>query len=163
MIQWDIVKRLSIIIKGYVLCNEIDYCWGYMHVIISSISTHVLLRHTCRMLRRSTNFVTDKKWCKRSKNRFSDFVISIFKCPTCWKLDAYNIKSHVNFQQTWTFSSNYRTASCLVQLCMPHRWTSSSSSSYRTGSTDIPDPLSPLLPIVHRPRQVFRTTSRILT
>ena len=34
----------------------------------------------------------------------------------------------------------------------------SSSSSYRAGSTDIPDPLSPLLPIVHRPRQVFRTT-----
>ena len=38
-----------------------------------------------------------------------------------------------------------------------------SSSSCRTGSTDIPDPLSPLFPIVHRPRQVFRTTSRILT
>ena len=29
---------------------------------------------------------------------------------------------------------------------------SSSSSSSRAGSTDIPDPLSPLLPIVHRPR-----------
>ena len=28
----------------------------------------------------------------------------------------------------------------------------SSSSSYRAGSTDIPDPLSPLLPIVHCPR-----------
>ena len=27
-----------------------------------------------------------------------------------------------------------------------------SSSSYRAGSTDIPDPLSPLLPIVNRPR-----------
>ena len=27
-----------------------------------------------------------------------------------------------------------------------------SSSSYRAGSTDILDPLSPLLPIVHRPR-----------
>ena len=39
----------------------------------------------------------------------------------------------------------------------------SSSSSCRAGSTDIPDPLSPLLPIVHRPRQVLRTTSRILT
>ena len=26
------------------------------------------------------------------------------------------------------------------------------SSSYRAGSTDITDPLSPLLPIVHRPR-----------
>ena len=37
------------------------------------------------------------------------------------------------------------------------------SSSCRAGSTDIPDPLSPLLRIVHRPRQVFRTTSRILT
>ena len=40
---------------------------------------------------------------------------------------------------------------------------SSSSSSCRAGSTDIPDPLSPLLPIVHHPRQVFWTTSRILT
>ena len=29
---------------------------------------------------------------------------------------------------------------------------SSSSSSYRAGSTDILDHLSPLLPIVHRPR-----------
>ena len=28
----------------------------------------------------------------------------------------------------------------------------SSSSSYRAGSTDIPDPLSPLLPIVYRPK-----------
>ena len=27
-----------------------------------------------------------------------------------------------------------------------------SSSSCRAGSTDIPDPLSPLLPIVHRPK-----------
>ena len=32
------------------------------------------------------------------------------------------------------------------------RFRVSSSSSYRAGSTDIPDPLSPLLPIVHRPR-----------
>ena len=40
---------------------------------------------------------------------------------------------------------------------------SSSSSSCRAGSMDIPDPLSPLFPIVHRLRQVFWTTSRILT
>ena len=32
------------------------------------------------------------------------------------------------------------------------RYIDISSSSYRAGSTDIPDPLSPLLPIVHRPR-----------
>ena len=37
------------------------------------------------------------------------------------------------------------------------------SSSCRATSTDIPDPLSPLFPIVHRFRQYFRTTSRILT
>ena len=33
----------------------------------------------------------------------------------------------------------------------------------RAASTDIPDPLSPFLPIVHRLWQVFRATSRILT
>ena len=37
------------------------------------------------------------------------------------------------------------------------------SSSCRAANMDIPDPLSPLLPIVHRLRQVFRATSRILT
>ena len=40
---------------------------------------------------------------------------------------------------------------------------SSSSSSSHAISTDIPDPLSPPLPIVHRFRQVFRATSRIGT
>ena len=34
---------------------------------------------------------------------------------------------------------------------------------HRDASTDIPDPSSPLLPIVHRLWQVFRATSRILT
>ena len=38
-----------------------------------------------------------------------------------------------------------------------------SSSSCCAGNTDIPDPLSPLFPIVHRLRQVFWTTSCILT
>ena len=39
----------------------------------------------------------------------------------------------------------------------------SSSSSCRAASTDIPDPLPPLLPIVHRFWLVLRATSRILT
>ena len=38
-----------------------------------------------------------------------------------------------------------------------------SSSLCRAASTDIPDPLSPLLPIVHRFWLVFRATSVILT
>ena len=39
----------------------------------------------------------------------------------------------------------------------------SSSSSCRATSREIPDPLTPLLPIVHRFWQVYRATSRILT
>ena len=38
-----------------------------------------------------------------------------------------------------------------------------SSSSYRTICMDIPDPLSPHLPIVHCFRQILRATSRIGT
>ena len=40
---------------------------------------------------------------------------------------------------------------------------SSSSSSCHAASADIPDPLSPFLPIIHRLRQVFRVTSCVLT
>ena len=39
----------------------------------------------------------------------------------------------------------------------------SSLSSCRAASTDIPNPLTQLYPIVHRLWQVFRATSRILT
>ena len=38
-----------------------------------------------------------------------------------------------------------------------------SSSSCHAASMDTPDPLSPLLPIIHRFWQVFRATYRILT
>ena len=38
-----------------------------------------------------------------------------------------------------------------------------SSSSCRAACADIPDRLSPPLPIIHRLRQVFRVTSRVLT
>ena len=37
------------------------------------------------------------------------------------------------------------------------------SSSCRAASTDIPNPLSPLLPIIHCLRQVFRITSCVFT
>ena len=39
----------------------------------------------------------------------------------------------------------------------------SSSSSCRAVCADIPDRLSPFLPITHRLRQVFRITTRVLT
>ena len=40
---------------------------------------------------------------------------------------------------------------------------SSSSSSGRAASPDIPDPLLPLFPFIHRLWQVFRVTSHTLT
>ena len=49
------------------------------------------------------------------------------------------------------------------QLMQVWKTSSSSSSSCRAASRDIPDPLSPLLRIVHRLWQVFRATSRILS
>ena len=45
----------------------------------------------------------------------------------------------------------FHTLLKLKYLC-PAKGAYISSSSYRAGSTDIPDPLLPLLPIVHRPR-----------
>ena len=48
-------------------------------------------------------------------------------------------------------------------LSCVHVLLSSSSSSCRAASTDIPDPLSPLFPIVHHLWKVFRATYRILT
>ena len=51
----------------------------------------------------------------------------------------------------------------LIQATIYMVISSSSSSSWRAVGTDIPDPLSPLLPIVHCLWQVFRATSRILT
>ena len=45
-------------------------------------------------------------------------------------------------------------------LHMIKQFSSSSSSSCRAASADIPDRLSPFLPIIHRLRQVFKVTSR---
>ena len=72
----------------------------------------------------------------------------------------------MTWQEHWTISMDVKGDSgnsVLTAILSNDYISSSSSSSCRAGSTDIPDPLSPLLPIVHRPRQVLRTTSRILT
>ena len=53
---------------------------------------------------------------------------------------------------------------CSLKLVDKFTYIESSVSSTETDiNTDIPDPLSPLLPIVCRLRQVFKATSRILT
>ena len=50
---------------------------------------------------------------------------------------------HKAFQMRYSMRLEFIPVSSIIYI---------SSSSYRAGSTDITDPLSPLLPIVHRPR-----------
>ena len=64
-----------------------------------------------------------------------------------------NFESHIQFL---LFQFNLKTFIYIYVYI-------SSSSSCRAASTDIPDPLLPLLHIVHRLWQVFRAKSRILT
>ena len=59
------------------------------------------------------------------------------------------------------YRRNRKEEVIISRLCISH--TSSSSSSCRVASTDIPDPLSPRLPIIHCLWQVFRVTSHIIT
>ena len=65
----------------------------------------------------------------------------------------------ISFNKKQFFSSNFFSIAVQQKLLS----SSSSSSSCRAAGTDIPDPISPLLPIIHRLWKVFRVTSRILT
>ena len=56
-----------------------------------------------------------------------------------------------------------QTCNVIERLIENWNWINKSSSSCRAACTDIPDPLSPRLPIIHRLRQVFGVTSRIIT
>ena len=67
--------------------------------------------------------------------------------------------SHVNILSASlpTLTTPHNRSNCTTSFKVGIKWqnyirTYVSSSSYRAGSTDIPDPLSSLLPIVHRPR-----------
>ena len=84
------------------------------------------------------------------------------ECTLIWYRDfMYHVQAHTHTRaNVLTQSTTHTHGKSTSYLYIS---SSSSSSSCHAGSTDIPDPLSPLLPIVHRLRQVFRTTSRILT
>ena len=70
------------------------------------------------------------------------------------------IKIKKTYQKLTEFTVNSRQTREGVSIKAP--WRSSSSSSCRAASTDIPGPLSSFLPIVHRLWQVFRAISRKL-
>ena len=66
----------------------------------------------------------------------------------------YRLPSQINFRREFNPNNKIQIEKLqLLGLLVAEKLPPiSSSSSYRAGSTDIPDPLSSLLPIVHRPR-----------
>ena len=95
--------------------------------------------------------------------------ISIYTLPECW---IYEKKlGFTRLQRPASLYSSTQPPRRSIYIII-HRQTYlkkgmklmlSSSSSCRAANTDIPDPLLPLFPIVHRLRQIFRASSRILT
>ena len=84
----------------------------------------------------------------------------VFKQHLTVKLQSWNFQEceelfHCHYSQVYSDLE-------WLYLSGSHLWVKSSSSCH-AASTDIPDPLSPLFPIVHRLWQVFRATSHILT
>ena len=94
-------------------------------------------------------------WCLLNIHWKNIFIIFL---SSMWLLFEEVSFSHGVTSGNKFIIANWRSIEFFFQL-----YISSSSSSCRAASTDIPDPLSPLLPIIHRFWQVFRVTSRILT
>ena len=91
-------------------------------------------------------------------------------CNICYVICDWNIRKHMScmvgrqhmrWMAVWKYMSDIVVKHQMFRIfenmsrifgILYLESSSSSSSSYRAGSTDIPDPLSPLIPIVPRPR-----------
>ena len=122
----------------------------------------------------SSQIVSGKQW-----NRFfflfqvdnPDWIFIHYQTFSPWNCNQfYGIsllslwRSHLT-KMSFTFCQRSENTLGHSYFCTSDRIgsLSSSSSSCSAGSMDIPDPLSPLFPIVYRLWQVFWTTSHILT
>ena len=104
------------------------------------------------------------------KLRFWSSGLSVRYWP--WRLELTPCPSHIKDlkmeRDAFLPNSQHYKVKIKSKVMQSRKWSNallynSVSSSCRAASTDIPDPLSPLLPIIHRLWQVFRATSRILT
>ena len=90
-----------------------------------------------------------KNHLKKEKEKLTKKIKNIHKNLTKQIYTLHRTNTHV----TITNQEKHIIVKKLPKYTLPNIYIYiSSSSSYRAGSTDIPDPLSPLLPIVHRPR-----------
>ena len=129
------------------LKSYLRYLLGKFHPSAEMQSVYSAAPADCTVLHSS---LSDSKWTQVSKvlirilANLSKFVVSMVSA----RLPISNSTSH--------FNKPFRNRS----ECIDYNWySSSSSSSCRAASTDIPDTLSPLLPIIHCLRLVFRATS----
>ena len=97
--------------------------------------------------------VKNQLWNHQPKNS------SVFSPSSLGSYDRLNSLKHE--LKGWTNIFHWVNSTFGLSLFLVNK--KSSSTSCRATSTDIPDPLSLLLPIIHRFWQVFRATSRILT
>ena len=106
-------------------------------------------------------FEIDQLWQSGFRRVYSNYCCRCSFEPEIIKIGQSSHKMYsnniVNFQESTTILNAHTKKIWKLIIC------TLSSSSCCAASTDIPDPLSPLFPIVHHLWQVFRATSRILT
>ena len=89
---------------------------------------------------------------------FKSLIMFVYSCLHLHMCKNINLLPYIlektagNHKYNVCFITHANNIIIFCFLFLPIVQDRSSSSSYRAGSTDIPDPLSPLLPIVHRPR-----------
>ena len=135
--NWSVITKSESMQKGVtkIIKRLKDYC--YRNRLLEKLGWTPLQERRMR-----GDFIETFKIINRINNY--DRHISIFLLDM--EIYCQDRFQTLSLQTNWIFCSS-----------------SSSSSSYHAASTDIPDPLTPLLPIIHRFWQVFRATSRILT
>ena len=143
---------VSLFIKIYKFCctrNLIIYIYIYIYI------------------QRNQNIYTDQRfsWIIRSNRTFKDTNLESDKITSTYQNNLPFKKNSSDL----TYPCKISLRRCKSEII----WRSLHFNIYiyiyiyisscRAASTDIPDPLSPPLPIVYRFWQVFRATSRILT
>ena len=125
------------------------FCSGYKTLnnqssMSNSVASKIILQTTDTNPASSTQRVSGKLCISQSDEVHHLYDLS--KTIRNWWILLYVTKKKLNFSLTLIYKYIYI-----------------SSSSCRATSTDIPDPLSPLFPIIHCLWQVFWATFRILT
>ena len=127
------IRYIFIYINIYIYIYIYEYIYIYIFINISNSHTHIYI--------------------------YIYIYIYLYRTAHKYRLNNIFIKSKFTFK-----TKIPKIFIISKRIFLLSNWlSSSSSSSCRAASTDIPDHLPPLLPIVYWLWQVFRATSHILT